>query len=368
MQNFPLTPASSNGITKLSELSLGTNSSQVKFAHVWHGESPRRSEGNLKPSEGLKHFCEKYSITFDATDSNVRIAKKRAVGESATSCGVRLKTKEYLDIAHNQIWKTKSLVKHVGNIVSDIVHTDGESWARNSLRQNLEPEKLCFNDENLRMRAKIAAETAGSNCDTLAALSFTDLARSNLDAPIQFVFAYGTRPENHQETVHTFMVVGDPREVGRANAVVVDPWPTYPTAYTLDKTKFSSLEPSYSHSPRTPFPLPYQTCALPAWKINDYLSKEGKPHIGKELIACVLGTSVKPIVQQLFTTSDPDATYYTIDGNGGNTSLGHSYNALPVQYWNETQRGLKKTEEFKMTHPNLFSQHVRYDAVDGADL
>jgi hypothetical protein len=178
--------------------------------------------------------------------------------------------------------------------------------------------------------------------------------------------AHGLQADTRGRLVHQFVMIGDLRERKLEQLVVVDPWPIYPGAHTMNHAKFTMIGPILEHPPNTPFPAPAESLPVPLAEVNATLAAYGFPAVGTKLTTWRILDQEKdsaPSVEQLFSTKAPD-TIYEDDGTPG---LRISLNTIPVEYWNAKQKGIDLTETFRDVMPTFFDEHVKYSPT-GYDL
>jgi hypothetical protein len=113
-----------------------------------------------------------------------------------------------------------------GNQRADIRESGGESWARLHLADAKYP------GGGSTGQLKRAQKFQGGNCSVHASIAIAALQNRGVDYPINRV-----RLKLPDDNSHEFVLLGDPRDAryGERNTVVVDPWPTHPSACTLDQ-------------------------------------------------------------------------------------------------------------------------------------
>lgn len=152
---------------------------------------------------------------------------------SHRAVSVQEQTWEHLDQAQAICRQVKwALPYGSGNQISDVIYTQGESWARVAMLRTASNERHPFR------YARLAVAHQAGNCLEMAATAFTLLAGQATVAPI-FV-------AQDSQMDHEYVVVGDPRDRrwGEQESVVVDPWVTHPSALTLAQSK--QLQPQIS--------------------------------------------------------------------------------------------------------------------------
>jgi hypothetical protein len=113
----------------------------------------------------------------------------------------------------------------MGNQLSDIVETEGRSWARLKALSNWEDQAYGEPLLDVRKLAEAAAVFKGYNCVHIGAKAFADLVALGIDAQLTFV----------RGDSHSYVLIGDvadPRTKDE-DIVVVDAWAKFPMAHTL---------------------------------------------------------------------------------------------------------------------------------------
>lgn len=111
-----------------------------------------------------------------------------------------------------------------GNQRADIIESGGESWARMHLAD------AKYSGGGSTGQLKRAQKFQGGNCAVHAAVAAAALQSRGVSYPINRV-----RMQLPGGNSHEFILLGDRRESGDRDTVVVDPWPTHPSACTLDQ-------------------------------------------------------------------------------------------------------------------------------------
>ncbi|OSN11422.1 hypothetical protein AU512_02830 [Lonsdalea iberica] len=136
----------------------------------------------------------------------------------------------------------KKMLPHgAGNQRQDVRASSGESWARMHLAYQKYPHG------GIENQIKRAQKFQGGNCAVHAAVAVAALKERNVSQPICRVRLQ--LPENNS---HEFVMLGDPRDPtwGERNTVVVDAWPTHPSACTLDQSMLHDMQRD-THAPMT---------------------------------------------------------------------------------------------------------------------
>jgi hypothetical protein len=111
-----------------------------------------------------------------------------------------------------------------GNQRVDIINSGGESWAR----LHLADEKYPGGGSTGQL--KRAQKFQGGTCAVHASAAAAALQSRGVRYPVNRV-----RTSLPDGNTHEFLLLGDRRQSGDRNTVVVDPWATYPSACTLDQ-------------------------------------------------------------------------------------------------------------------------------------
>ncbi|MCH5555685.1 hypothetical protein [Pseudomonas syringae] len=126
-----------------------------------------------------------------------------------------------------------------GNQKTDIINSSGESWAR------LHLANAKYKHGGSTNHLKRAQEFQGGNCAVHASVAAAALQSRGVRYPVSRVRA--SLPDGNS---HEFLLLGDRRQSGDRNTVVVDSWPTYPSACTLDQAILHDAS-SGTHHPVT---------------------------------------------------------------------------------------------------------------------
>lgn len=111
-----------------------------------------------------------------------------------------------------------------GNQKADIVNSGGESWARLHLADAKYP------GGGSTGQLKRAQKFQGGTCAVHASVAAAALQSRGVRYPVNRV-----RTGLPDGNTHEFLLLGDRRQSGDRNTVVVDSWATYPSACTLDQ-------------------------------------------------------------------------------------------------------------------------------------
>ncbi|CAM2163367.1 hypothetical protein PSAC2689_110227 [Paraburkholderia sacchari] len=212
-------------------------------------------------------------------------------------------TFQNLKTAQDVMNKVKEVLPHgSGNQTWDIDRTEGESYARVKLLR----QQPWFSDPNA------ISEAGAGNCGECANLAFREAGARVPDHPVlQVTGADGLD--------HTWVLIGDPRDPRYgAGAVVVDPWPTLPTAHLVGNDHFGYPDVVPVQSSRhEPFDITQLPPAKPSREIAEVT---GAPLHGDDVLAEIRSANGQSrFVWTHLVSTDPSTTYrsptaqYTFD-------------------------------------------------------
>jgi len=145
---------------------------------------------------------------------------------------VKPSTLRHLTLAQRVIDKfSRQKGAGMGNQMSDIVASNGESWARLSKLTAWYKDHYGGNVTlDARIRAEAALQFNGFNCINVSAVAFVELIAAGVDAPIVLIAGDG----------HSYVVINDPADHRNReeDIVVVDLWARFPMAHTLKTARF----------------------------------------------------------------------------------------------------------------------------------
>lgn len=155
----------------------------------------------------------------------------------------------------------KNMLPHgAGNQRQDVRASSGESWARMHLASEKFPHGGFVN------QMKRAQKFQGGNCAVHAAIAVAALKERNVSQPICRV-----RLRLPEDTSHEFVLLGDPRDRqwGERNTVVVDAWPTHPSACTLKQAVLHDMQRG-THTPLAEL-MPSRDSLV--WDVSDLVER-----------------------------------------------------------------------------------------------
>ncbi|QUS55022.1 hypothetical protein [Pseudovibrio brasiliensis] len=151
---------------------------------------------------------------------------QRHIGEfEGKEVRVASTTFEDLKLAQDVIWQTKGLLSYgAGNLVSDVFASDGESYLRSNYAMSHAAQHGGL--------ALSSIQSQAGNCSSHADISYMLLSAQETDRPVARV----------SSTVrdHAFTMIGDYRDPTQ-ETVVVDAWPTFPSAFRFKDGDLSVL-------------------------------------------------------------------------------------------------------------------------------
>jgi len=118
----------------------------------------------------------------------------------------------------------------MGNQISDIIASKGESWARLSKLVGWYNKHYGTTPFDARIRAEAALHFKGFNCINIGSVAFVELIASGIDVPVVHI----------QGPDHSYVLLGDPADPRNReeDIVVVDLWPRFPMAHTMKTARF----------------------------------------------------------------------------------------------------------------------------------
>ena len=132
------------------------------------------------------------------------------------------------------------------------------------------------------MNGRAAASYQGANCGQTADLAYSLLLARGVEGPVSRS-SYG--PD------HEVVLLGDPREKGAANTVLVDAWTHYGMATTVENSHLDSsrLKPKSVHNDSRPnevaqWALSSNFQTVPTANVNVGMAQKGLPPIGPALV------------------------------------------------------------------------------------
>ncbi|MBX8493756.1 hypothetical protein [Pseudomonas cichorii] len=188
---------------KISSFFHGSSSTQHYDATVQNHESGKTVHDTVRPDKLGLHNYQGKTVTVSSGTLN-------ALADATWA---------------NRVAKSV-IASGSGNQRTDIIESGGESWARLHLANQKYPAG------GSAAQLKRAQKFQGGNCSIHASIAIAALQSRGVDAPINRV-----RMKLPDGNSHEFVLLGDPRvpKYGEKNTVVVDPWPSYPSACTLDQ-------------------------------------------------------------------------------------------------------------------------------------
>ncbi|BBE09526.1 Putative type III effector [Mycoavidus cysteinexigens] len=257
-------------------------------------------------------------------------------------------TMKHLKICSEVIAEVKNIMRYgAGNQLFSMLDTGGESAIRTEMsRESIRKAEKESSMGKIERKIKYAIQYQAGNCDETNAIVFNILQTKGLNAPL---FSMADIQQDHAYTL-----IGDPRarEWGETNTVVVDAWPIYGTAYTLNKSRYNlktNPEVTLVHPASTPTPESikvHQTVNTDC--VNQYLDHKSYPKVGNELVEFLYKKTHNPktCLDKRVGTEDP-STRYRVKGDVSQTFDKISTEKLEKYYAIQKEAG-----KFIPNHPN----------------